>query len=62
MYTVSIKGSAGLFLIAFSLCLALTAYAFYVFNAGQFLLKLRAARKQSDVLADRGDMQVSPAE
>jgi 3-vinyl bacteriochlorophyllide hydratase len=26
--------------------LALAAYASYVFNAGQFLLKLRAARKE----------------
>ncbi|MEO0944104.1 MAG: 2-vinyl bacteriochlorophyllide hydratase, partial [Pseudomonadota bacterium] len=31
--------------------LALAAYAFYVINAAQFLLKLRAARLQSEALA-----------
>lgn len=31
--------------------LALAAYAVYVINAGQFLLKLRAARLQSEALA-----------
>ena len=31
--------------------LALAAYAAYVLNAGQFLMKLRAARRQSEVAA-----------
>jgi len=34
--------------------LALAAYAAYVVNAAQFLIKLRAARRQSDAAAARG--------
>ncbi len=33
------------------MCLALAAYAVYVINAGQFVLKLRAARLQQEALA-----------
>jgi 3-vinyl bacteriochlorophyllide hydratase len=35
--------------------LALAAYATYVINATQFLLKLRAARLQGSVATDPGD-------
>jgi 3-vinyl bacteriochlorophyllide hydratase len=41
--------------------LALAAYATYVINATQFLLKLRAARRESDHAPADGDPDVSPA-
>lgn len=42
--------------------LALTAYAFYVVNAAQFLLKLRSARLQANASAEQSSMRLSPAE
>ena len=41
--------------------LALAAYATYVINAAQFLLKLRAARRESDHALTDDDPGVSPA-
>jgi len=43
------------------LWLALSAYATYVINAGQFLLKLRAARLQSDQIKHSDQMTQDPA-
>lgn len=54
---------AGLITAALSpralMLLALAAYASYVINAGQFLLKLRAARRSSPVLATGVPLPVS---
>jgi 3-vinyl bacteriochlorophyllide hydratase len=41
--------------------LALAAYATYVINAAQFILKLRAARRESDHALEGDDPGVSPA-
>ena len=46
---------AGIGDVSFQLFLALAAYAAYVFNAAQFVMKLRAARREAPQQAWRDD-------